>query len=187
MAGRPLSVGVTLEKLSAHTVDGLGREAFVKMNLLDILRKAVQLKRLSIYFDVDTPLLQPAREWGELQPGEWDALFLPGIAAPPEGQPAPALPVLPDAGAGAEGGSEGPPERVYVLMPVDGKLSYLRRGRKAQAVESDAKQEADLALQDISLHFSRAVSAACPAQSCKRRSIRGNDHAEFRGKFRASF
>lgn len=177
--GRPLSAGVTLEKISAHTVDGLGQEAFVKMNLMDILRKAVQLKRLAIYFDVDTVLWEPATDWADLQPGDWDALFLSGIAASAEedtelGQPPLALEGPPEVGAegggeqivdgpsgeAAGGGPETGPEaqRVYVLRPVDGRLSYLRRGREAQPTQGEARQEADLALQDISLQFSRANS-----------------------------
>lgn len=175
MPGRPLSAGVTLEKISAHTVDGLGREAFVKMNLMDILRKAVQLKRLAIYFDADTVLWEPATDWAYLQPGDWDALFLSGIAASAEedtelGQPPLALEGSPEVGAKGRGKKilDGPsgeadgggPEtgRVYVLRPVDGRLSYLRRGREAQPTQGEAKQEADLVLQDISLQFSRAHS-----------------------------
>ena len=154
--GTPLAVGVTLERLSAHTVDELGREAFVRSNLLEVLRKVAQLKRLSVYFDVHARLWQPGKLWPELKPAEWDELFLPGVALPAD--------ML--EGGQADGAEPGPspPDaeagdsllRTYVLQPVDGSLRYLRRGRQARTEESQAVQEVDLQLRVISVHFSRA-------------------------------
>ena len=37
--GKPFAVGLTLEALSAHTVDESGKEAFVTQNPLKLLRK----------------------------------------------------------------------------------------------------------------------------------------------------
>ena len=41
--GVPFACGLTLEKLSAHTVDEDGNDAFVKDNPLSLLRKVTQL------------------------------------------------------------------------------------------------------------------------------------------------
>lgn len=40
--GKPFAVGLTLEALSAHTVDESGKEAFVTQNPLKLLRKVRQ-------------------------------------------------------------------------------------------------------------------------------------------------
>ena len=165
--GTPLAVGLTLEQLSAHTVDELGREAFVRSNLLEVLRKAAQLKRLSVYFDVHARLWQPGKPWVELKPAEWDALFMPGVALPADavrsldaaGTDA-ARAAGTDAGLGPSPADGATPSRelvrTYVLQPVDGSLRYLRRGRRARTEESQAVQEVDLQLRVISVHFSRA-------------------------------
>ncbi len=39
--GKPFAVGLTLEALSAHTVDESGKEAFVTQNPLKLLRKVM--------------------------------------------------------------------------------------------------------------------------------------------------
>ncbi len=166
--GVPLAVGVTLERLSAHTVDELGREAFVRSNLLEVLRKLAQLKRLAVYFDVRAQLWQPGKAWPELKPAEWDSLFLPGVAATAEaleGGKADGRQLAAGTEAMAsppEEGGDGAPVRTYVLQPVDGSLRYLRRGRQARTEESQAVQEVDLQLRVISIHFSRASIAKAP-------------------------
>ena len=43
--GVPFACGLTLEKLSAHTVDEGGNEAFVKDNPLSLLRKVISSYR----------------------------------------------------------------------------------------------------------------------------------------------
>ena len=161
--GTPLAVGLTLEQLSAHTVDELGREAFVRSNLLEVLRKAAQLKRLAVYFDVHARLWQPGKPWLELKPAEWDALFLPGVALPAEAAVGGSAGSDAGPAAGTDAGS-GPcdgsgPMRAYMLQPVDGSLRYLRRGRRARTEESQAVQEVGLQLRVISVHFSRAQTA----------------------------
>ena len=47
--GVPFACGLTLEKLSAHTVDEDGNEAFVKDNPLSLLRKVCTV---SVQFDI---------------------------------------------------------------------------------------------------------------------------------------
>lgn len=45
--GVPFACGLTLEKLSAHTVDEAGNQAFVKDNPLSLLRKVTPTLRLA--------------------------------------------------------------------------------------------------------------------------------------------
>ena len=40
-SGQPFAVGLTLEKLTAHTVDEEGKKAFVTHNPMDMLRKVM--------------------------------------------------------------------------------------------------------------------------------------------------
>ena len=72
--------------------------------------------------------------WTELQPGQWDELFLPSIGAPEEGQETPL--------------------HTYVLRPIDGQTTYLRRGGKARSSEAEPVQQADVSLDAVSLHLS---------------------------------
>ena len=59
----------------------------------------------------------------------------------------------------AEEGRGGPGllPKSYVLKPVDGQLAYLRRGREVRGSEDEPIQEADLALDALSLHLSSAL------------------------------
>lgn len=43
--------------------------------------QASQLRRLALYFDVNTKMWQPEEDWQQLYSEAWDALFRPGIAA----------------------------------------------------------------------------------------------------------
>eukprot|EP00798_Chlamydomonas_sp_ICE-L_P025164 gene25164-10795_t len=76
---RGLYVGFMFSEIGAHTVDDKGRRAFVTDNVLQCLRKAVSLAKISIYFDVDRPFLKPPdnRTWKQLTRAEWDRLFVP--------------------------------------------------------------------------------------------------------------
>lgn len=78
--GQPFACGATLERISAHTVDALGKEAFITNNPMDVLRKALQLRRMALYFDTGTAFWEPAGgPWREMPPAQWDAWFGPGI------------------------------------------------------------------------------------------------------------
>ena len=58
------------------------------------------------------------------------------------------------------------PDRAYILKPIDGKLTYVRRGKNVRRDESDAIQQADLFLQGISLQLSSEFAgSACLALS----------------------
>ncbi|KAK9815130.1 hypothetical protein WJX73_008307 [Symbiochloris irregularis] len=133
----PFAVGFTLERLSAHTVDEQGEKAFVTNNPMDFLRKASELRRLALYFDVGIDLWKTEQSWEDMQPQEWDELFLPSIAAPEEGS------------------QQGLVPHTYVLKPIDGQTTYLRRSAKARSGDDEAVQQADVSLDAVSLHLSR--------------------------------
>jgi hypothetical protein len=60
-------------------------------------------------------------------------------------------------GTPAAGGGGSTAPRSYVLRPIDGRLRYLRRGRDVREGEAQAVQEADVALDALSLHLSSRV------------------------------
>ena len=106
---------------------------------------------MALYFDVGTKLWEPEEDWHKLSLDAWDALFRAGIAEDPA--------------VNGEGMGSSPEERTspgsapasYVLKPVDGRLMYLRRGRDVRKSEEEAIQEADVQLEALSLHLSRAL------------------------------
>ena len=55
-------LGLMLGEVTAHTVDAKGQRAFVVDNVLQCLRKAVELSKLCVYFDVgpEPPTSQPS-------------------------------------------------------------------------------------------------------------------------------
>lgn len=114
------------------------------------VRQASELRRLALYFDVGTEIWQTEADWRDLQPSQWDELFIPSISAATEGQEGPA--------------------HTYVLKPLDGRTTYLRRGPKARETDAQAVQQADVGLDAVSLHvssewtkcyFCRRNSATC--------------------------
>ncbi len=93
--------------------------------------QGVQLEALGGYFDTDTTLLGPTTDWPNLIPSQWEYLFNPQQM------------------------SEQHPE-AFVLRPIDGGAMYLRRGRRArQQPEIEAVHDAEVSLEDITLHVSR--------------------------------
>lgn len=54
--GVPFACGLTLEKLSAHTVDEEGNEAFVKDNPLSLLRKVRMLSKMACSWPLQTQI-----------------------------------------------------------------------------------------------------------------------------------
>lgn len=116
--------------------------------------QASQLRRLALYFDVGTQLWgeRTAADWQAMSREDWDRLFEAGIAESAPSSPSSPSAKEPATAAKAGGGLQ----RTYVLKPVDGRLRYLRRGRDARKTEKEAVQEADLDLETISLHISRA-------------------------------
>ncbi|KAK9858457.1 hypothetical protein WJX84_002370 [Apatococcus fuscideae] len=134
--GMPLAAGLTIESLSSHTVDEKGNKAFVTHNPLELLRKAAELQRYSIYFDTGRELWKQDIAWTKLKLWQWDKLFQPGISAvPPRGM------------------SE--PDRTYVLRPVDAELKYIRRGKNVKRGDDEGIQDLVLKISSVSLHVSR--------------------------------
>lgn len=97
------------------------------------LLKGCELQRLALSFDVGTELWQPEEDWTGLPPEAWDGHFRPAISD-----------------------GEGSSPRAYVLHPIDGNLTYLRRGPNAREDESEALQEADLQLDTVSVRVTSA-------------------------------
>lgn len=73
--GHPFAVGVTLDKLSAFTVDNNGNETFVTGGALDRIQKSVELERLALYFDADISPWHLDKPWEDLLPSEWSQAF----------------------------------------------------------------------------------------------------------------
>ena len=95
-----------------------------------------QLQRLALYFDIGKELwLKDEVDWTNLSVDTWDTYFLPGIAV-------------------AEAKSEFAPAS-YILQPVDGQLSYIRRGPNVRSDNGQAIQEADIELDAVSLELQR--------------------------------
>ncbi|GMH39652.1 hypothetical protein BSKO_07550 [Bryopsis sp. KO-2023] len=132
--GQKFGVGFTLGELSGHTVDKKGNRAFVNAKQMDQIRKRINLKRLAMYFDADSELWGTQGSWAAKTEQEWDSFFLPSIHKDLDGS-----------------------RSVYILRPVDGQLTYLRRRKISgkDLLESEARQEIDMSLQEISIHASR--------------------------------
>ena len=91
------------------------------------------MQRLALYFDVGVKPWKPESEWKDLALDAWDKFFRPGISS--EAEP-----------------SGGGPQ-TYVLPPVGGQLTYIRRGPNARSGDEEAIQEADVNLETVSLQL----------------------------------
>lgn len=128
--GHPFSCALTLDMLKAHTVDEEGRDTFVTNNPLGMLRKAVDLRRMAVYFDTDTDPW--SAEWSELSVASWDDWFLPGVTV----------------GSNSVG-------RKYVLRPVDGHALYVRKGRGVKKKEGEPITEMTVSLEAICVQLTQ--------------------------------
>lgn len=105
------------------------------------------MQRLALYFDVGIKPWSPDKEWNDLTIQAWDELFQPGIS-----QQATKSVYAP---------------QTYVLSPIDGSLSYLRRGPDARSGDDQAIQEADISLESVSLQITRMASFAQLSEASK--------------------
>ncbi|GFR52304.1 hypothetical protein Agub_g14841, partial [Astrephomene gubernaculifera] len=137
LPGQTLAAGVTLAAVAAHTVDEAGREAFVTDNVLHVLRKAVALQELGVYFDVGRPLLQPPAtksgagaggDWLGLPIYEWDALMLPSRHTP----------TSTSSDAATASAVQPVYEHHFLISPISGDMAYVRRSSKALATAAVA-------------------------------------------------
>ena len=93
--------------------------------------------------------------------GDWDELFLPGVKAGKllrSSQEAEALEEggVPGSSQATEGEVAAVP-RMHILRPIDGRLTYVRRGRNARKGKEEAIQEASVQLDSLSLHITSAT------------------------------
>lgn len=128
--GHVFACGFTLQKLSAFTVDEIGKKTFVSSNAMDVLRKSLQLKRIAVYFDCDVSQWEPMEHWHDMENETWQEWFHPDIV----------------------GTSASP--RSYVLQPVDGRAMYIRRGSHANP-EEDPATDLNVTLDDVTVSLSR--------------------------------
>lgn len=141
--GQPFACGLTLEKMSGSTVDELGRPAFITSSPLDLLRKALLLRRIALYFDCNVSAWDPGQNWEKVPPAKWEGWFQPGIA----------LDGIMDSAGGKAGRSQGSGarSRQYLLQPVDGRATYTRRGRNVHRTESEPASEIEISLEAVAV------------------------------------
>ncbi|PHT58230.1 hypothetical protein CQW23_00593 [Capsicum baccatum] len=126
--GHPFAAGITLEKLSAMTVDDSGSEAFVTGNALDFIQKSVELDRLAVYFDSDITPWHIDKAWADLLPQEWVKIFRYGTD---NGKPADRI-----------------KEHSYILQPVTGKAKFSKQRPNPSRDNMEPLQKAVVALDD---------------------------------------
>ncbi|KAL7609935.1 hypothetical protein Lser_V15G10156 [Lactuca serriola] len=129
--GHPFAAGVTLEKLSASTVDDSGKEAFVTGGALELLHKSVELERLAVYLDSDITPWHIKKPWEDMKPSEWDQVFSFGTK---NGKPASAL----------------AQKHTYILQPVTGNAQY-SKPRSNSSIRDQPLQKAVVNLDDVTI------------------------------------
>jgi vacuolar protein sorting-associated protein 13A/C len=160
--GHPFACGFLLEQISASTVDEVGRPTFVTTSALDLLRKALNLRSVAVYFDCNEPGWEPGRSWRELPPEEWATWFHPRVATKPrdtrvrhdDGR---SKSTIDSKDGRSEGGSTtlALQQRQYVLQPIDGRATYVRRGRNVQREEDEPASDFDVKVDSIAVSLSR--------------------------------
>eukprot|EP00854_Cymbomonas_tetramitiformis_P005405 gene5405-6556_t len=123
---RSIAAGVTLESISASTVDKDGNAKFDVAGLAKRLYKSVDLKRLAVYVDPDAAPFMPTKPWKSMLAEEMDQFFLPGIKQEAKG-------------------------RQFVFKPLSGNLQYTKRGTKEPAVDCEPEHKMSLSLGSIAL------------------------------------
>ncbi|KAI3453469.1 hypothetical protein Pfo_010132 [Paulownia fortunei] len=134
--GHPFAAGVTLDKLSAFTVDDKGEETFITGGALERIQKSVELERMAIYLDSDLSPWHVEKPWEDLLPSEWGQIFKFGTK---EGKP-------------AAGNLE---KHSYVLQPVSGNAKYSKDRPDASASKGQPLQKAAVNLDDVTLCLSK--------------------------------
>ncbi|KAK6251014.1 hypothetical protein SCA6_005019 [Theobroma cacao] len=134
--GHPFAAGLTLEKLSAVTVDDSGKETFVTGGALDCIQKCVELDRLALYLDSDILPWHIDKPWEDLLPSEWVQVFRFGTKY---GRPAD-CPIK---------------EHTYILQPVTGNAKYLKLRQNESSDSGEPLQKAAVNLDDVTLCLSK--------------------------------
>ncbi|XP_021768084.1 uncharacterized protein LOC110732449 isoform X1 [Chenopodium quinoa] len=135
-AGHPFAAGVTLDKLSAFTVDNNGNETFVTGGALDNIQKSVELERLAFYFNSDMSPWRLDKPWEDLLPSEWSQVFKFGTK---DGKVA-AVPV---------------DKHSYILEPISGNAKYLKLRSYDSPVTGQPLQKAAVNLDDVTICLSK--------------------------------
>ncbi|XP_068305501.1 uncharacterized protein [Pyrus communis] len=130
--GHPFAAGITLESLSAMTVDSKGNETFVTGGALDRTQKSVQLDRLALYLDSDIAPWHVNKPWEDLLPSEWVQVFRFGTQY---GKPADRL----------------PKRHTYILEPVSGNAKYSKLPPNEFADSGQPLHKAAVNLDDVTL------------------------------------
>ncbi|RLN19158.1 hypothetical protein C2845_PM02G19660 [Panicum miliaceum] len=132
--GHPFAAGVVLSKLSAVTVDDLGKETFATGGDLDRVKKSVELESLAMYFNSDSSPWTVDKPWEDLLPSEWSQIF-----------------------EFAEQGGSGSASKkhTYILQPVSGKAKYTKIQLTEAKKTGQALQNAAVDLDDVTLSLSK--------------------------------
>ncbi|VFQ66400.1 unnamed protein product [Cuscuta campestris] len=135
--GHPFAAGITLEKLSAMTVDDTGKETFITGGALERIQKSVELEKLAVYFDSDIIPWHTDKPWEGLLPVEWVKVFKNGTQ---DGKPADDL----------------LKEHSYILQPVSGNAKFSKQRPDASSFHSsEPLQRAAVTLDDVTLCLSK--------------------------------
>ncbi|KAK3008800.1 hypothetical protein RJ639_013898 [Escallonia herrerae] len=134
--GHQFAAGLTLEKLSAVTVDDNGMETFATGGALERIQKSVELGQLAVYLDSDIIPWHIDKPWEGLLPYEWGQVFRFGTK---DGKP-----------------SDGLFEKhSYILQPVSGNAKYVKQHPDESANISQPQQKAAVNLDDVTLCLSK--------------------------------
>ncbi|PPD75818.1 hypothetical protein GOBAR_DD27246 [Gossypium barbadense] len=134
--GHPFAAGLTLEKLSAVTVDDSGKETFVTGGALDRIQKSVELDRLALYLDSDILPWHIDKLWEDLLPSEWIQVFRFGTK---DGRPV----------------DHPIEEHAYILQPVTGNAKYLKLRQNGSSDSGEPLQKGAVSLDDVTLCLSK--------------------------------
>jgi len=132
--GHPFAAGLVLSKLSAVTVDDLGKETFATGGDLDRVKKSVELESLAVYFDSDSSPWIVDKPWEDLLPSEWSQVF--------EFQE-------------QDGSRSASKKHAYILQPVSGKAKYTKIQLTEAKKTGQALQNTAVDLDDVTLSLSK--------------------------------
>ncbi|KAK9136608.1 hypothetical protein Sjap_007202 [Stephania japonica] len=144
--GHPFSSGITLAKLAAVTMDERGNETFDTSGALDKLRKSLQLERLALYHDSNSPPWKIEKNWEDLNPKEWIEIFEAGIS---------------ESANVHERAISWASNRKYLVSPINGVLKYHRLGKQERNDPDIPLEKASIVLTDVSLTISEAQYHDC--------------------------
>ncbi|KAK3153327.1 hypothetical protein QOZ80_2BG0170820 [Eleusine coracana subsp. coracana] len=132
--GHPFAAGLVLSKLSAVTVDDLGKETFATGGALERVKKSVELERLALYFDSDSSPWSINKPWEDLQPSEWSQVF---------------------EFREQDGSESASKKHTYILQPISGKAKYTKLQLAEAKKTGQALQNAAVDLDDVTLSLSK--------------------------------